>query len=400
MSVKTQLDALRARVIAQGGTVLENVEGEVTLDDLDERRQPRRGPVLVLRSIEEGARLKLAHPRAVTVLGSLSGQVFGAYRVKAGNLLSGRLEGVRHVEIVHQMGSKGKSNVDSWIVFEATSDPGFFARAQQGLEKLRVLEASQVATRESTALSLLLRAVRDVPYDLTVSVASERRRKIVFSLRPQNRHRPVTLDLKSLLSHLIALTEKDGSSDDAQQVEAMKGLLRSTIAESLVLANSGGLSAGLRRQRGVAAFEPYVALLYDYLLPKVLSFWLKLNQELVQRVVDRLGEAPMILQVGGQLAPFFQIEYPRWKFHVTGGRIVPEKIADCNIACQRGNDRNTLRLMYNYIGGQDWISLTRDLPLTETKECKLILKNGSVYLTEESNCLFGPQQKATAPAGG
>jgi hypothetical protein len=54
--------------------------------------------------------------------------------------------------------------------------------------------------------------------------------------------------------------------------------------------------------------------------------------------------------------------------------------------------------MYNYIGGQDWISLTRDLPLTETRKCKLILKNGSVYLTEESNCLFGPQPQGAEPA--
>ena len=61
------------------------------------------------------------------MLGSLSGQVFGAYRVKAGNLLSGRPEGARHVEIVHNMGSKGTDNVDSWIVFEGTSDPGFFS---------------------------------------------------------------------------------------------------------------------------------------------------------------------------------------------------------------------------------------------------------------------------------
>ena len=395
MSVKTQLDSLRARVIAQGGTVLDSVEGEVVLDDLDDRRQPRRGPVLVLRSIEEGAKLTLTHPRAVTVLGSLSGQVFGAYRVKAGNLLSGRLEGVRHVEIVHNMGSKGRSNVDAWVVFEATSDPGFFARAEQGLARLRVLEARQITHRESTALALLLRAVSKVPYDMTVSIAIERRRKTVFTLRPQNRHRPANLDMKGLLGFLIAQTEQDHLADCEQQIEAVKTLLRSTITESLILANSGGVSAGLRRQRGLAAYEPYVQLLYDYLLPKVLAFWLKVSEELVQRVVDRLGEAPMILQVAGQIAPFFQIEYPRWKFHVTGGRIVPEKIADCNIACQKGADKETLRLMYNYVGGQDWVSQTQDLPLSDIKACKLILKNGSVYLTEESHCLFGPHLKSS-----
>ncbi|MEC7226471.1 MAG: hypothetical protein VXY00_03700 [Candidatus Latescibacterota bacterium] len=52
---------------------------------------------MVLRSIEAGAQLNLTHPRPVTVLGSLSGQVFRAYRVEAGNLLNGRLEGCRHV---------------------------------------------------------------------------------------------------------------------------------------------------------------------------------------------------------------------------------------------------------------------------------------------------------------
>ncbi len=392
-AARSQLENLRARVLAQGGTVLDSVEGEVVLDDVDERRQPRRGPVLVLRSIEEGARLTLAHPRAVTVLGSLSGQVFGAYRVKAGNLLSGRLEGVRHVEIVHHMGSKAKTNVDAWIVFEATTDPGFFARADQGLTRLRVLEARQVPHRESTALAVLLRTVSKVPYDMTVSVASERKRKTVFVLRPQNRQRPVTLDLKSLLGYLIAQTEQEHLGDCEQQIDAVKALLRTVITESLILANSGGVSAGLRRQRGLAAYEPFVNMLYDYLLPKVLAFWLKVSEEMVQRVVDRLGEAPMILQVNGQLAPFFQIEYPRWKFHVTGGRIVPEKVADCNIACQRGADKSTMRLMYNYVGGQDWVSQTQDLELTDTKACKLILKNGAVYLTEESRCLFGPHLK-------
>ena len=125
--IKNQLDSLRKRIEAQNGTVIDNLEGEMELDDVDDNGNPCKGPVLVLRSIEEGALLKLAHPRPVTVLGSLSGQVFGAYRVKAGNLLSGRLEGARHVEIVHNMGSKGTDNVDSWIVFEGTSDPGFFS---------------------------------------------------------------------------------------------------------------------------------------------------------------------------------------------------------------------------------------------------------------------------------
>ena len=144
MVAKNQLDKLRARIEAQNGTVLDNVEGEFELADEDADGKLRKGPVLVLRSIEEGSQLKLATPRPVTVLGSLHGQVFGAYRVTAGNLLSGRLEGCRHVEIVHNMGSKGNTNEDSWIVFEATSDPGFFAQAQSGLDKLRALESRQI----------------------------------------------------------------------------------------------------------------------------------------------------------------------------------------------------------------------------------------------------------------
>ena len=105
--IKDHLDKLRARIEAQNGTVLDVVEGEIELDDVDADGQPRKGPVLVLHSIEAGAQLKLAHPRPVTVLGSLSGQVFGAYRVKAGNLLSGRLEGVSPRRDCAQYGQQG-----------------------------------------------------------------------------------------------------------------------------------------------------------------------------------------------------------------------------------------------------------------------------------------------------
>ena len=87
MVAKNQLDKLRARIEAQNGTVLDNVEGEFELADEDADGKLRKGPVLVLRSIEEGSQLKLATPRPVTVLGSLHGQVFGALRVKAGDLL-------------------------------------------------------------------------------------------------------------------------------------------------------------------------------------------------------------------------------------------------------------------------------------------------------------------------
>ena len=49
------------------------------------------------------------------------------------------------------MGSKGNTNEDSWIVFEVTSDPGFFAQAQSGLDKLRQLE--------NKPLSMVLRSI-------------------------------------------------------------------------------------------------------------------------------------------------------------------------------------------------------------------------------------------------
>ena len=52
--VKNQLDSLRKRIEAQNGTVIDNVEGEMELDDVDDNGNPCKGPVLVLRSIEEG----------------------------------------------------------------------------------------------------------------------------------------------------------------------------------------------------------------------------------------------------------------------------------------------------------------------------------------------------------
>ena len=47
-------------------------------------------------------------------------------------------------------------------------------------------------------------------------------------------------------------------------------------------------------------------------------------------------------------------------------------------------------MTYNYVGEEDWVSQTLELNLDETKACKLILKSGSVYLTEETRCIFGP----------
>ncbi len=393
--IKDHLDKLKTRIEAQNGTVLDVVEGEIELDDVDAAGQPRKGPVLVLRSIEAGAQLKLAHPRTLTVLGSLSGKVFGAYRVKAGNLLSGRLEGCRHVEIVHNMGSKGTSNEDSWIVFEATSAPGFFDQAQHGLQRLKELEQQQIPQREATARSILMRGLKDVPYNVRVAVGTRENQTVVFA--PSANRQSVKLDLMPLLRHLIAKAENIKDSAQQDEIDRFKNALDETISESLRLANSGGIGSNLRKTRGDNVYLPQVELIAEYLLPKLLRIWLKDREAYVQRIVDRLADAPMILKVDGQLAPFFQVEYPRWKFHVAGGCIQSEKVADCNITCQLGDDqKNTMSLTYTYVGGDDSITQTKEVHLEKGKACKLILQNGNVFLTEMSSHLFGPELKEEA----
>ncbi|MGY8826251.1 MAG: hypothetical protein ACKVJG_20345 [Candidatus Latescibacterota bacterium] len=203
----------------------------------------------------------------------------------------------------------------------------------------------------------------------------------------------------TLLRHLISRAEnlKDNAKAEKDEILRFKDALDETITESLRQANSGGIGgigANLRKTRGDDVYLPHVELIAEYLLPKLLKIWLKASEAYVQRVVDRLADAPMILKVDGQLAPFFQVEYPRWRFHVTGGRIEPEKIADCNIACQLGDEqKKTMSLTYTYVGGDDWITVTKVIDLEEGKACKLILQNGNVFLTETSNHLFGPELK-------
>ena len=55
--VKDKLAPIKARIEKQNGTVVENVSGEIELDDTDANGQPRKGPVLVLKSIEPGSQL-------------------------------------------------------------------------------------------------------------------------------------------------------------------------------------------------------------------------------------------------------------------------------------------------------------------------------------------------------
>lgn len=377
-------------MVLQGGTVVERVEGEVEIADTDDKGNPLRGPVLVLSDIEKGSKLTLAHPRAVTVLGSLSGQVFGAYHVKTGNLLSGRLEGARQVEVIHSMGSLGKSNEDSWIVFEATSDPGFFAQAQGGLERLRELEKHQLPQREAQARQILLAALRKVSFKVEISVMVDGEPRRVLAVHPERASGQVMFEGAKLMTHVFSKIDR-GHTSPEQTVQAFQEALKETITTSLKEASKGGMGSAMRRQQGDEMYEPYVEAVYDYVLPKLMKLWHRTSEAFVQRVVDRLADAPMILRVRGQLAPFFQIEYPRWKFHVTGGRIVPEKTADCNIACQAGSKPELLSMTYTYIAENgEFLTNVHEIERAKTKDCRLLLKNGAVCLTEESNCLFSP----------
>lgn len=389
-ATRARLARLRERILAHNGTVLDKVEGEVEVDDVDDKGDPRLGPVLVLGNIEEGSQLRLAHPREVTVLGSLSGQVFGAYRVKAGNLLSGRLEGARNVDIVRDMGSKGTSNVDAWIVFEATSDPAFFDQAQSGLERLQELERCQIPHREAEARRLLLASLKDVSFNIEVVVEVKGVAKRVFAARPGRTGKEIESDLSKLLTYVFKRIDSDQAPPSL--VTAFQFLLKDTIKKSLMKANQGGMGSQVRRQQGDRLYEPYVESVYQYLLPKLMKLWLKSSESFVQKVVDRLADAPMILRVARQLSPFFQLEYPRWSYTVTGGKIVPHKIGDCNIACQLGKDDQHLSMTYTYIGESgDFLTKVEEVPLAKTRNCRILLKNGSVYLTEETNCLFSPE---------
>lgn len=384
-----KLAQIREKILADGGTVLDSVTGEVTLDDRDDDGKPRLGPVLVLGDIEKESVLRIAHPRPVTVLGSLSGQVFGAYKAKVGNLLSGRLEGTRHVEVVHDLTSIGDTNEDAWLVFEATSDPGFFRQAQHGLDKLRAIEGSQRSQRESAAQTILLNSLRDVPYKIDVSLTMKGRQHRVFAVTPGNSKRPIHADLKPLLIYLFRRTDSGPAAPEAL-VERFKFETREVLTESIRRANSEGLGSGLRSKQGDDAYEGCVKAVEEYLLPKLLRMWLHLSEGFVQQVIDRLASAPMILDVGGQLKPYFQIEYPRWKFHVVGSKIVHEKIADCNIAFASGSKGNVMSLTYSYIAGETFHTDMIEVEHARTRKCRLILRDGAVYLSDDDEPLFRP----------
>ncbi len=208
------------------------------------------------------------------------------------------------------------------------------------------------------------------------------------------------MDLCTLLRYLLSKTESQAGMSQAEHIERFEETLTETIGESMRMANSGGIGSNLRKAQSTEVYQPQIDALFEYLRPKLMQLWLKVSESFVQRIVDRLAEAPMILQVDGQLTPFFQIEYPRWRFHVTGGEIVPERIANCNIACQLGEEKETLSMTYNYVGGDDWISQTEVIKFEQTKKCRVILKNGSVYLNDDDHCLFGPHLQKEEEAEG
>ena len=51
-----------------------------------------------------------------------------------------------------------------------------------------------------------------------------------------------------------------------------------------------------------------------------------------------------------------------------------------------------MSLTYTYIGESgDFLTKLEQVPLSKTRICRLLLKDGSVYLTDESNLLFSPE---------
>jgi hypothetical protein len=393
-AAKDKLARLKERIEAQNGTVVVNVSGEVEISDTDGTGAARKGPVLVLNSIEKGAVLRLAHPRPVVVLGSVYGQVCGAYTVKAGNLLSGCLEGVRHVEIAQDLGSLGDSTDAARVVFDITSDPGFFGHAQRGLDRLQVLERENVSQREAMARMALLRTVKSATFDIKVFISTDGDLKPVFSVHPARKGREVEIETKALLRYLMvkaeSKTEAGGPSDESDTVQRLKEILNSTIAESLRLASSGGMGAALRQQRGQDSYAIYVDAIEEYLLPKLLGLWSQVTRKYTEGIVDRLMDAPMIIEVKGQISPFFQFEYSHLKFYVSGTKIVPEKMADCTVVCQLADDPGYMRMTYTYTGEEESFTKARDFPWAEMKGRSIILKQGYIYFSGTDDPVFGP----------
>jgi hypothetical protein len=296
-------------------------------------------------------------------------------------------------DIVHDLTCVEGTNEDAWLVFEATSAPGFFKQAQNGLDKLRAIESAQLGQRESSAQMILMNSLRNAPYKVEIYVTVKGQEHRVFAVMPGNAKKPITSNLKPLLMYLFLCTDARPITP-VELVDRFKSELTTILADSIKRVNSTGMGSSLRGKQGDLAYDGCVEAVNEYLLPKLLRIWLSISEGFVQNFVDRLAAAPMVLTVGGQLKQFFQIEYPRWKFRVVGSRIVPEKVADCNVAVAAGKSKNTMSMTFSYIGGDDFHTDTKELEFERTNNCRLILKDGSVFLSDEKEPLFAPPAPA------
>lgn len=385
---KDKLARLKERIEAQNGTVLEGVVGEMEIADTDAEGKPRKGPVLVLNSIEKGAVLRLAEPRPIVVLGSVYGQIFGAYQVKTGNLLSGGLNGVRHVEVLQKLGSLANSDEPASLVLSLTGDPGLLGTARRSLERLEVLERERTPLREALARTALLHAVKSATFDIRVYISVGGKLKPVLLIFPSRKDREIEIDLKALLRYL--LTKMDERTVAVDSLQFLKETLGQTVGESLRLASSCGMGAALRQQRGEELYAPYVTALKEYLMPKLVDLWFRITHNYNQGIVGRLAAEPITIEVKGAICPSFCLEYPHEKFYVSGSEVHSEKIAACSVVCQPGGSDEHLRLAYTYAGEGDPFTAERDFSYAEMKGRSLILKAGCVYFNGDEAPIFAP----------
>jgi hypothetical protein len=53
-----------------------------------------------------------------------------------------------------------------------------------------------------------------------------------------------------------------------------------------------------------------------------------------------------------------------------------------------------MSMTFSYIGGDDFHTDTKELEFERTNNCRLILKDGSVFLSDEKEPLFAPPAPA------
>lgn len=384
---KDKLNLLKRRIEGQGGTVLDGIQGEVEVDDRDDERRPRQGPVLVLGHVAKGAWLKLVRPRPLVVMGRIDGRVSGAYAVKAGSIAEGRLDGVRHVEVAQDLGGgDGRARV----VFDPCGDPGFLAQAEHGLQRQRVLEAGAVPQREASARQALLDALQLATFEVRVDIAVGGRTQRVFAVYPSRQDRAIELDGRALLQHLVGRIEAGApAAAGAELLERAMVALKETIAASLQRSSGGGMGAALRQQRGADLYGVYVDAVFEYLWPKQVGLWLETTRQYTRAALERLKASTLALEVkGGVVAPF-QLEFPLWQFHALEGRIRPEKIGQCAVTGVPADDPQLLRLTYEYVEEKTWFEQTREVPMAALRGCRLLCKRGLVYLEGQSEPLLG-----------